>query len=83
MECLFCPDIREIQQYDTLGNIWPVRPPQVNDFLKKNQGCVWYQDNIFMDEHRMVGPFQFGTVGRKILKYPNTIEEKQWKALGK
>ena len=36
-----------------------------------------------MDEHRMVGPFQFGTAGRKILKYPNTIEEKQWKALGK
>ena len=31
-ECCFWPEIREIHQDSTLGNMWPVRPLRVNDF---------------------------------------------------
>ena len=31
----------------------------------------------------LVNPFQFGKTGIKALKYPNMIDEKQWKALVK
>ena len=42
---------------------------------------MWYQDDISLAEHMMVGPFQFGTIGRKKLKYHNMIDEIQWKEL--
>ena len=42
----FWLDIREIQQDGTIGKVWPVRPLQVNEFLKRRQGYVWYQYNI-------------------------------------
>ena len=70
-----------MQQDGTLGIMWPVRPLQVNDFVKKHQGCVWYQDEISLAENSLVGPFQFGTTGRNKLKYPNIIDDKQWKEL--
>ena len=44
---------------------------------------MWFQDDISLSNHRQVDPFQFGTTGRKKLKYPNFIEEKHWKALEK
>ena len=61
--------------------MWPVIPIQVDDFLKKYQVLISYQDDISLAEHRLVGTFQFGTTGREKLKYPNMIDEKQWKAL--
>ena len=54
-----------MQQYGTLVNIWPVIQLGVNDFLKKRQSYVWYQDNIFLADNSLVGPFQFVTTGRK------------------
>ena len=83
MECRFWTDIREMQQDGTLGNIWSVIPLRVNDFLKKHQNYVWHQDDIYLACHRLVGPFQFLTTGRKKLKYPNMIDDKQWKELEK
>ena len=44
---------------------------------------MWYQDDISLANHRLVGPFQFGTTGIKDLKYPNMIEKKQRKELEK
>ena len=75
----FFSDIREIQKDDTLGKMWQVIPLWVNDFLRKIQGYVWYQDDISLAEHRLAGPFKFGTTGRKKLKYPNMIVDKQCK----
>ena len=83
MECRFGPDIREIQKDGTLGNMWTVRPLQVDEFLKKCQGYVWYQYDTPLAYHRLVGPLQFGTTGIKKLKYPNMIDDKQWKELEK
>ena len=51
--------------------------------LKKLWGYVWYQDDVSLAEHRLVGPFQFGTTERKKLKYPNMIDEKQWTEMDK
>ena len=59
MECRFWPEIREMQQYVTLGKMWPVIPLQVNEFLRKSQGYVWYQDEIYLAENRLVGLLQF------------------------
>ena len=39
-ECHFQPEIREIQQDGTLGNMWTMRPLRVNHFLKKLRGYV-------------------------------------------
>ena len=78
MECRFGTEIIEMHQDRTLGNMLPVRPLRVNDFLNKRQGYVWYQDDISVADNRLVGTFQFGTTGRKILKYPNMINDKQW-----
>ena len=36
-----------------------------------------------MDEHRLVGPLQFGTTGGKKSKHPNMIDKKQWKEFEK
>ena len=59
-----------MKQDGTLGKILPVRPLRVNYFLQKYQNHVWYQDGIPLEEHRLVGPYQFGTTGRKKLKHP-------------
>ena len=72
-----------MQQDSTLGKMWLVIPLQMDDFLKKLQGCVFYQDVIYLADNRLVGPLNFGTTVRKKLKYPNMIDKKQWKALEK
>ena len=59
----------------------PVRQIRVNYFLQEYQKYVWYQDNISLAEHRLVVSFQFRATGRNKSKYPNIIEEKQWKEL--
>ena len=60
----------------TLGKMLPVRPLRVNGFLHKYQKYGWYQDGIFLEEHTLVGTFQFESTRRNKVKYPNTIEEK-------
>ena len=65
-----------MQQDSTLGKMWSVRTLQVNDFLKKRRRYVWYQDEISLSEHSLVGTVQFRTKGRKKLKYPNMIDNK-------
>ena len=69
-----------MQQGGTLGKMFPERPLRVNDLLKKRQDCVWYQYEISTADNRIVWTFQFGTTGRKKLKHPSTIGQKQWKA---
>ena len=83
MECCFRPEIRKMQQDGTLGKMWPVRLLLVHYFLKKLQSYVWYQDDISLADHRLFGPFQFGTTRRKKLKYPNMIDNKQWNEFDK
>ena len=61
----------------------PVRPLRVKVFLQRYQTYAWYQDNISLAEHSMVGPFQLRTTLRNKLKYPNIIGEKKWKELEK
>ena len=70
MEYYFWTEIRKIQQDGTLGKMWQVRLIQVNDFLKKFQGYVWFQYDISLADHRLVGTFQFGTTGRNKLNTP-------------
>ena len=65
--------MREMKQDGTLGKIFPVRPLRVNSFLQKYQTYVWYQYDFYLANNRLVGTFQFGTTGRKTLKYPNMI----------
>ena len=54
-----------MQQDVTLGKMWPVTPLQVNDFLKKWQVYVWFQDDISFVYDRLVRLFQFGITGSK------------------
>ena len=42
---------------------------------------MWYQDDIYLEEHSLLGILNFGATGRKKLKHPKMIEEKQWKEL--
>ena len=79
MAVRFGPEIIMKNQDGALGKMLSVRPSKVHNLLQKNQTYVWYQDDIYLDEHRLVGTFQFGTTGRKKLKYPNIIDVKQWK----
>ena len=58
--------------------MWAVIPLQVNGFLNKRQGYVWYQYEISLAKHKLVGPLKFGTTGRNKLKYPNIIDNKQF-----
>ena len=62
-----------MKQDGTLGKMFPVRPLRVNNYLQKYQKYVWYQDEIYLADHRLVGPFQFGETGGKKLKHPNMI----------
>ena len=55
----------------------------MNEFLNKRWGYVWYQDEISLAEHRLVGPLKFVTTGRNKLKYHDIIDDKQWKELDK
>ena len=57
-----------------LGKMFPVRSLMLKSSLQRYQEYVWYQDEIYLNEYRLVGPFQFGTKGRKILKYPDMIK---------
>ena len=66
-----------------LENIYPGIIIKVDNLLKMNNTYVCYQDGIYLDEHMLVVPFQFGTTGRKKLKYPNVIENKMWKELNR
>ena len=83
MKCYFLPEIIAKNQDGTMGKMLPARPSKVQNLLQKNQTYVWYQDDIYLDEHRLVGTSQFETTGRKKLKYPNMIDDKEWKELGK
>ena len=79
MGCRFWTEIRTNNPDGTLGKMFPVIPSKVHNLLQNNQKYVCYQDYVSLANHRLVGPFQFGTTGRKRLKYPNLIDEKQWK----
>ena len=79
MEWYFGREIRTKNQDCMLGKMFPVIPSKVHKLLQKNQKYVWYQDDISLDEYRLIGTFQLGTTVRKKLKYPNMINEKQWK----
>ena len=68
MKCRFWTEIRTKNQDGTLENMLPARPSKVHNILKNNQTYVWYQDDISLDDHIMVGTSQFGTSGRKKLK---------------
>ena len=50
-----------MQQEGILGNMWLRRPLRVNELLKKRQDCVWYHNVISLNDHRLVGTFQFCT----------------------
>ena len=77
----FYLEIRYIKQDGKLGKKNLVRPISLHDFLQNHQQYVWSQYGISLGKHRLVVPFQFVATGRKKLKYPNMIEEKQWNAL--
>ena len=66
-----------------IGKILTARPSNVHNLLQKKHTYIWYQGYISLAEHMLVGPFQFGTIGRHKLKYPNIIDNKNWKELEK
>ena len=72
-----------MKQDGTLGTMFPVRQLRVNSFSHRYQIYLWYQYDISLDYHILVGPFQFFTTERKKLKHPNMIKDKQWKELEK
>ena len=74
MECRVWSEMRKNNQDGTLGKMFPVIPSKVHKILQNNQTYVWYQDDISLAKHRLVGPLQFGTTGRKKLEYPNLID---------
>ena len=74
MEFHFGPEIREMNQDGTLGKMWPMRPLRVTEFLKKSQGYVWYQNDIYLAEHRLIGQLELGKNGRNKLKCPNMVQ---------
>ena len=51
-----------------MGNIFPVRQSKVHKLLKCLQAYMWYDDDISLTEHRLVGSFQFGKTVRNNLK---------------
>ena len=48
--------------------MFPVIPLRVNGFLKNYHRYVWYQYGIYLEENRMVDPFQYETIGINKLK---------------
>ena len=83
MECCFLTDIRDMKQDSTLGKTFPVKPLRLKVFVNRYQEYLWYQDDIYLADNRLVRRSQFVTTGRKKLKYPNMIDVKQWKELYK
>ena len=79
MAVRFGPEIIMKNQDGALGNMLSVRPSKVHNLLQKNQTYVWYQYDISLAKHSLVGPFQFGSTEINELKYPNMIDNKQWK----
>ena len=77
-ECRFWPETRTNNQDGTMVKMFSVIPSKVHNLLQKNQTYVWYQDDISLSEHSLVGTIQLGTTGRKKLKYPNMVDVKQW-----
>ena len=63
MECRFCPEMRMEDHDGPLGKMFSVIPSKVHNMLQENQTSVWYQDDISMSDNRLVGTFQFGTIG--------------------
>ena len=72
-----------MKQDGTLGKMLPVIKIRLKYFLQEYQKYVWYQGDISLTEHRLVGSFQIRATGRDKSKYPNVIEEKHWKELEK
>ena len=70
----FLKEIREKRQDGTLGKMCPVRPLQVNDFLKKNQRFVWYQYDIYLEAQRLLGLFYFGATGSNKMMYQKWLK---------
>ena len=83
MVCCFWPEIIIRNQDGTIGKIYPVKPLKLNNLLKKNHICVWYQDEISLADNRLLRPFKTFTTGRNKIKYPNMVEDNHWKALKK
>ena len=52
-------------------------------FLNKLRVYVWYQDDVFLAEDRLVVTFQFGATGSKKLQYLNMINNKKVEGIGK
>ena len=53
-----------MQQDGTLGKMYLVKPLRVDDLINKHQVCVWYQYDISLADHSLVGTFQFGKTGQ-------------------
>ena len=70
-----------MDQDGKLGQMLPVIPLKVNGFMKKYQGYVCYQDDVYLKNNRLVGAVQFGARRKIKLKYPKIIEDKKWKSL--
>ena len=83
MECRFWAEIITNNQYNTLGKMLSGIPIKLQNLMQNNHTYVCYQDDIFVDEHRLFGLLQFGTTGINKLKYPNMIDKKQWNELVK
>ena len=79
VECQFWIEIRMNNQDSKLVDMFLVRPSKVHNLLQKNKTYLWYQDYISLYKHKVFGTIEFGTAGRKKLKYPNMINDKQWK----
>ena len=54
----FWPKIRGMKKDGPLGKIVPVIPIRVKKFIQKYQTYVWYQDDIYLADHRLVWPLQ-------------------------
>ena len=52
-----------MQQDITLVKMCSMRPIKVSYFLNKYQGYVWFQDDISLAEHSLVGTLKFGITG--------------------
>ena len=78
MEFRLWPEIKTKNQDGALGNMSPVIPSKVRNQLRDNKTYVWYQDDISLEEHRLAGSLQFGTIEINKLKYPKMIDDKQW-----
>jgi hypothetical protein len=56
--CRFWPEIHEVQD-GVLSTMLAVRPDKVLKFLKSRNDVAWYQLDVDLAEHKLVGPFNF------------------------